>query len=190
MYPPFCERREVASQDCADSAECARARGRERANERLRRTRREGGRGKGGRKRRGDRFYCARMQAEESLGVQCTCSCYIELRVCGAPPSLAAVVARRRRRRRAPGLSQLFYSLLRHHQYCATTIAPTPPFHPSIRFFHLSTAGGAANSTSPQLQLHTRAMTNSTLLFLRSASLPLPGFLRKLFPTSCAESTR
>lgn len=33
-----------------------------------------------------DRFYCARMQAEESLGAQCTCSGYIELRS-RAPPS-------------------------------------------------------------------------------------------------------
>lgn len=87
------------------------------------------------RKRDEDRFYCARMQAEESLGVQCTCSCYIELDL-RAPPSWLQSEGEEGEQL----VSQLFYSELRHRQYCATSIAPTVlPLQPSTRFFHLST---------------------------------------------------
>lgn len=85
------------------------------------------------RKRDEDRFYCARIQAEESLGVQCTCSCYIELDL-RAPPSWLQSEGEEGEQL----FSQLFYSELRHRQYCATSIAPTVlPLQPC--FFHLST---------------------------------------------------
>lgn len=114
------------------------------------------------------------MQAEESLGTQCTCSCYIELSS-RAPPS--------RLQSRGGGggghhpASQLFYSLLRHRQYCATTIAPTPLPHPSTCFFHLSTAtvraGGAAKLYVAAVAVAPRAMMNSTPLVF-SVIPPLP----------------
>lgn len=87
------------------------------------------------RERDEDRFYCARMQAEESLGVQCTCSCYIELDL-RAPPSWLQSKGEEGEQL----ISQLFYSELRHRQYWATSIAPTVlPLQPSTCFFHLST---------------------------------------------------
>lgn len=143
--------------------------------EKARRTEREKEEGrKKERERHRDHFYCARMQAEESLGTQCTCSCYIELSS-RAPPS--------RLQSRGGGggghhpASQLFYSLLRHRQYCATTIAPTPLPHPSTCFFHLSTAtvraGGAAKLYVAAVAVAPRAMMNSTPLVF-SVIPPLP----------------
>lgn len=83
-----------------------------------------------------DRFYCARMQAEESLGVQCTCSGYIELHS-RAPPSPLQQRTQRRRWRTA-GLSVILLPAttppMLRHLYCPYPLSPSlnlllPPFY-------------------------------------------------------------
>lgn len=87
---------------------------------------------------------------------------------------------RRRRRRRIQPVSQLFYSVLRHRRYCAISIPPIPSHHPSICFFHLSTATVrawrrgelyvAAVAVAP---LSDRAEQCPPPRFLRNSPLPL-----------------
>jgi hypothetical protein len=97
------------------------------------------------------------MQAEESLGAQCTCSGYIELHS-RAPPS--PLQPGREAGGGGQPVSQLFYSLLRHRQYCATSIAPTLSLHPSTCFFHLSTATVRARRRG---KLHVAALAVAPL---------------------------
>lgn len=112
-----------------------------------------------------DRFYCARMQAEESLGVQCTCSRYIELDP-RAPPSWL----------QSEGEEGENSWSLSYFTPCYVTANTAPPLlpllssrsnpQPASSFLRrLCARGGAASFTSPQLQFcTTRVMMNSVLL--------------------------
>lgn len=118
------------------------------------------------------------MQAEESLGAQCTCSCYREIR--SAPPSRLQP----RGGGGGGGQSLSYFTPCYDTTNTAPALSLPPPVpsrsipQPASSAFlrRLCARGGAAKSTSPQLQQlqSIRSMMNSVVSFLLPRSFLPP----------------
>lgn len=109
-------------------------------------------------------------------GVQCTCSCYIELDP-RAPPSWLQSEGEEGEQL----VSQLFYSVLRHRQYCATSIAPTvlpPTLNLLLPPFYNDCAPEEARQVSRR-----RSCSFAPLESWWIVSFFLPSLLARFFPS-------